>query len=558
MQLSESNIALRNLSAIVDFSNNINSNLNLKFAINNLLLTCFGKLQITKGMVVLFDSDKELQIVESKGISNEILEKFLSIKNGNNTVENLKAFISQNDFLLCEKIESSNNLLGFLILGKKITKQEFSTEDKQFLDTIINISSTTIQNIQNFDELTNLNKKLDSKVNQLNSIFDLGKEFGSILEIEHVSKLLIYSISAQMLVSKYAIILFSENEKQVLDSKYEDEKLKIILDSKEIEEIAEPKLLNEDNDFCKECAKLGIALIVPMMIKNKRKGLILLGNRITKQTYSKSDIEYISSIAGFAIISIENSRLFKETLEKEKLEKDLEIARSIQINLLPSKMPISDKYQISASNNSAKQVGGDFFDVVELDEDKLLIAIADVSGKGIQASLLMANLQAFLKSIYKQNYNLAEASNFVNDLVSENTTNGSFITFFWGILNTSTKEFTYVNMGHNPPLLVRKDKISKLKKGGMILGVMKTLIPYESEIVQLEKNDTVILFTDGVTEAMNNKKEEYGDERFENLCLSNVDENADDLLKIILDDVDSHAVGAMQSDDITAMVLKIK
>ena len=239
------------------------------------------------------------------------------------------------------------------------------------------------------------------------------------------------------------------------------------------------------------------------------------------------------------------------------MEKDLELARNIQQNLLPNKLPISVKFQISAINITAKLVGGDFYDVVKLDENRLLIAIADVSGKGIQASLLMANLQAFLKSIYKQNYKLEEASNFLNDLVSENTTNGSFITFFWGILDISSKEFTYVNMGHNPPLLISENKITKLKKGGMILGVMQTIIPYEFEIIKLKSNDALILFTDGVTEAMNISNEEYSDERLEELCLNIANNDADKILENILFDLNSHTQGAEQSDDITSLILKI-
>ena len=447
--------------------------------------------------------------------------------------------------------------MGYFILGTKINKQEYNSEDKLFISTILKIGSTTIRNAQSFNKLSNLNKELDSKINQLNSIFDLGKEFSSILEIERVSKLLVYSVSAQMLISKYAIVIFQNESSEILESKYEAKMLKAILEKEEITEITEPIKVDESSEFCKACIELGIALVVPMMIKKERKGLILLGPRITKQDYSKSDIEYISSIVSFAIISIENSRLFKETIEKQKLEKDLEIARSIQQNLLPSKLPKSDDYQIAAINKTAKLVGGDYYDFVKIDDNKLLIAIADVSGKGIQASLLMANLQAFLKSIYKQNYKLEEASNFLNDLVSENTTNGSFITFFWGVLNLETHEFTYVNMGHNPPLLIRDGSITKLKKGGMILGVMKTMIPYEYETVKMEPNDTLILFTDGVTEAMNNEKEEYSDERLEKLCLDISNDEADLIIDKILEDVYKHTDGAEQSDDITGLVLKI-
>jgi phosphoserine phosphatase RsbU/P len=557
MQLQENNTALQNLSAIIDFSNNINSNLNLEFALNNLMLTCFGKLKITKGLVVLFNEKDELQVNLAKGILKERLELFPILNRNDQSIEKLKVFNNNNGLDLTEEIISSDKLLGYLVLGEKFTKEEFNSEDRQFISTILSIGSTTIRNAQSFEKLSALNKILDSKINQLNSIFDLGKEFSSILEIERVSKLLVYSISAQMLISRYAIVILDGSKKEILESKYDNELLNVVLKSPEIDEINEPKILNKDNDFCKNCTELGVALIVPMMIKNQKKGLIFLGNRITKQDYSKSDIEYISSIASFAIISLENARLFKETLEKEKLEKDLEIARNIQQNLLPIKFPKSELYQIAAINKTAKMVGGDFFDVVELDKNRLLVAIADVSGKGIQASLLMANLQAFLKSIYKQNYKIEEASNFLNDLVSENTTNGSFITFFWGILDLVSKEFTYVNMGHNPPLLIRDNKITKLKKGGMILGVMKTVIPYEYETVVLNNNDALILFTDGVTEAMNLKNEEYSDERLEKLCLTIADHDAEKILNNILTDVNNHTSGAEQSDDITSLILKI-
>ncbi len=557
MQLPDSNSAHRNLSALVDFSNNINSNLNLDFALNNLLLTSFGKLATSKGIIALFNEDDEIEIALSKGVGVEILNNFPNKIKREYALTTLREFCSLNNFGLAEKIISSDQLLGYFILGKKITKQEYTSEDKLFISTILKIGSSTIRNAQSFNKLSNLNKELDSKINQLNSIFDLGKEFSSILEIKRVSKLLVYSVSAQMLISKYAIVIFQNDSAEILDTKYEIKQLNRVLEKDGITAITEPIKVDESSEFCKACFDIGIALVVPMMIKKEKKGLLFLGPRITKQDYSKSDIEYIASIASFAIISIENSRLFEETIEKQKLEKDLELARSIQQNLLPSKLPKSEDYQIAAINNTAKLVGGDYYDFVKLDDNRLLIAIADVSGKGIQASLLMANLQAFLKSIYKQNYKLEEASNFLNDLVSENTTNGSFITFFWGILDIETLEFTYVNMGHNPPLLIRDGSITKLKRGGIILGVMKTVIPYDYETIKMKLNDTLILFTDGVTEAMNNEKEEYSDERFEKLCLEISSNDADVILDKILQDVYKHTAGTEQSDDITSLVLKI-
>ena len=153
---------------------------------------------------------------------------------------------------------------------------------------------------------------------------------------------------------------------------------------------------------------------------------------------------------------------------------------------------------------------------------------------------------------------LAEATNLMNDLVAENTTMGSFITFFWGIIDNAKKELTYVNAGHNPPLHIRNYNISKLKKGGMILGVMETLIPYVSETVQLESGDAVILFTDGITEAMNDKWEEFSDERLETLALQKYEESAQNILAHIKFNVEDYTHGAEQSDDITGLVIKVK
>ena len=145
----------------------------------------------------------------------------------------------------------------------------------------------------------------------------------------------------------------------------------------------------------------------------------------------------------------------------------------------------------------------------------------------------------------------------INDLISENVTGGKFITFFWASINDKNRTISYVNAGHNPPLLVRDGKIIKLRKGGMILGVMKTEDPYITETLQLQKNDLLVFFTDGITEAMDKKQNEYSDERLEKLVLLLNNKSSKEVLKLIQSDVKSFTSGAMQSDDITLLVLKV-
>lgn len=559
MHQLDNNAALRNFSALVDFSNLINSNLDLNFTLNNILLTCFGKFHTTKGMIALLNEQNVFEVKASKGIPSQLINTFPVVElDGYKGIEDYQTFLEQNNFPVFQEIRSSEGLKGFLILGQRLTNKTYDEEDINFLKTILNVGSTAIENTLVVDKLKKVNRELDAKVNQLSSLFDLSKEFSGILQIEMVSKMLVYSLIGQMLVSKYSIISCANDVYAFLENRFDENHLRLALKSCGSDQFSKA-LKREDlvGEF-KPFADVGVDLIVPMQIKGETKGLILLGKRKSDLHYSKSDIEFVSSLGSLAIISIENARLFKETLEKQRLEKDLETARNIQNNLLPKTIPTLSKFEISAFNKSARMVGGDYYDIVKLDSNRMLFAIADVSGKGVPAALLMANIQAFLKSICKMNLPLSDATNLLNDLVAENTTMGSFITFFWGILDNEKSELTYVNAGHNPPLLVRDNEISKLKKGGMILGVMQTTIPYISDTVQLNPGDALVLFTDGITEAMNTKWEEFSDERLEQLARLKYQEDSQNILTHIKTDVEKFTLGAEQSDDITCLVIKVK
>jgi len=559
MNQSDDNAILRNFSALVDFSNLINSTLDLNFTLNNILLTCFGKFHTTKGLIALFNDDNLLEIKVSKGINDKAVGSFpvLSILNFDSS-DAIGEFIKLNNFSLYQEINSSEGLKGIIILGQRLTGKPYEEDDENFLRTILNVGSTAIENSIMVDRLKKVNRNLDAKVNQLSSLFDLSKEFSGILQVEMVSKMLVYSLIGQMLVSKYAVITCSNNLMNILENRYDETQLKTVLRNCEAKQFHSPLSHEQLSDQFTQFANIGVELIVPMQIKGETKGLIILGKRRNDLKFNKSDIEYVSSVGSLAIISIENARLFKETLEKQRLEKDIETARNIQNNLLPKSIPSYHSFEIAAYNQAARMVGGDYYDLVNLDDNRVLFAIADVSGKGVPAALLMANIQAFLKTICKMNLQISDATNLLNDLVAENTIMGSFITFFWGILDNKKKELSYVNAGHNPPLHIRNGKISKLRKGGMILGVMPTIAPYLSEIIQLEPDDAIVLFTDGITEAMNDKWEEYSDERLETLVLENYKESSEIILNNIKTSVEHYTHNAEQSDDITCLVIKVK
>jgi sigma-B regulation protein RsbU (phosphoserine phosphatase) len=220
-------------------------------------------------------------------------------------------------------------------------------------------------------------------------------------------------------------------------------------------------------------------------------------------------------------------------------------------------LPLIDEFEIAAENISSKQVGGDYYDVIPTDNGKFIITIADVSGKGTPASLLMANVQATVHALVPFQLPLSVATARINDLIYRNTSSDKFITFFWGSLNSQTKKFQYVNAGHNPPFVLRRDgTIERLTEGGLILGIMKTTMPYQEGSVQLYSGDSVILFTDGVSEAMDTKGNDYTEERLEDFIRTLNGKSAPAMLTEIKNEIQQYSSGAAQSDDITLIVFK--
>src|SRR3989339_519718 len=529
MNDSENLKARRNLKALVELSRVINSSLDLEFILNNLLLTCLGKFLTTRGFIAL-NLNGSLQPRAKKGITDEQFQNFPVIKNKTELQsEQFKEYLTSINILAFDEICSFQECLGIIALGEKLNKAPYSDDDLEFLHTITNIAATAIQNSLMLSELKKTNRILDSRISRLNSLFELSKEFGLFSESTKVARLLVYSVIGQFLVQKFAVVSFEGKNIKNLESKFPQNELIMALNKYNSKLITNSISKKEIETNYPVLHKFGVELIVPMQLQGDTKGLILLGKRASESEYSEADIEYIYSVGSLAIVSIENQRLFKEALEKQKLEEDLEIAHDIQKNLLPHKIPQFTNFDVVASTVFSKQVGGDYYDVITLDNNNFCIAIADVSGKGVSAALMMANLQAFLKTICKQGMQIDEATGLINDLITENTTEGKFITFFWAIIENDSKQMLYVNAGHNHPLLIRKGKIKKLDKGGIILGVMNTMIPYISERLQLETDDVMILFTDGVSEAMNQKGEEFTDERLEKLSLSLVEKPAKDI-----------------------------
>jgi sigma-B regulation protein RsbU (phosphoserine phosphatase) len=251
-------------------------------------------------------------------------------------------------------------------------------------------------------------------------------------------------------------------------------------------------------------------------------------------------------------MSVQKTYLIEARVEKERMEKELDLARKIQHALLPSQLPDMSPVQISARNIPSRQVGGDYYDVIPIGDKRFLIAIADVTGKGVPASLIMANIQAMVHMLAPLDMPLEEKTSRINEVIYQNTTSDTFVTFFWGVIDCATLDLEYVNAGHNPPLLFRDTIPSpmELNKGGLILGALPTMVPYVSDSVRLLSGDQLILFTDGITEAMNASEEEFGEDRLISIVRNHRASSAEEISDAIIKAIDTHCKGAY-SDDVT-------
>jgi sigma-B regulation protein RsbU (phosphoserine phosphatase) len=304
-------------------------------------------------------------------------------------------------------------------------------------------------------------------------------------------------------------------------------------------------------------SKVSSLICTPLKVEEKVIGVMNISND-EPTNYTAGELKLVATLATQAAVSIENARLQAERLERERIVQELEIASNIQQSFLPRTIPVVEGAELAAFSLPAKQVGGDFYDFIPVSEHTLGLVIADVSGKGVPAALFMALSRALMRANSLQNPRVSSAVIQTNKLILECATAGLFVTLFYAIVDPQTRRLKYVNAGHNPPILYKKKTgdIHLLEADGIALGVLEDIELEEKEVV-LEEGDVVVLYTDGVTEAVNVQDEEFGEERLVQFISEHHTLSASDLIHSIQDVVMTFAGEAPQYDDLTLMILKI-
>jgi phosphoserine phosphatase RsbU/P len=311
--------------------------------------------------------------------------------------------------------------------------------------------------------------------------------------------------------------------------------------------------------------QLATELLLPLPAKDHLLGFISLGPKRSEAPYTTSDLRLLKSVAVQTGFALENSRLTaaiaREAAQREKLSRELEIAREVQQRLFPQKLPPVPGLDYAGACRPALGVGGDYYDFLALPEGRLGVAVGDVSGKGIAAALLMATLQASLRGeAMRGSDNLGRMIAGVNRLVFDASTANRYATFFYAEYDPGRRALTYVNAGHNPPMLFRGGgaggAVERLEVGGTVIGLLESF-PFRQATVTLERGDVLVAYTDGVSEAMSPENEEWGEARMMEILERCRGLNAARTIEYVMAGADSFASSAPQHDDMTLVVLNV-
>ncbi len=411
-----------------------------------------------------------------------------------------------------------------------------------------------------------------SYVHRLESLIDASKHLNTTFDLEELLSIILHLATKNLNAERGTIYLIDEKTKELWS--------KVLKGGEGLVEIRLPigtgisgtvaktgetmnlKDASKDSRFYagfdkRSGFKTKTMLCMPM--KNRHGKIIGVFQIINKRrgAFDNEDELFLKAFSEHAALAVENARLYQTSMESERVQKELQIAGEIQQRLLPKKIIPIPHYEIAAVAQPCTTVGGDFYDIISLGQNRYVFVMADVTGKGVPAALLVSTLHASLRAYIQSDSDLAKLTAKLNNLVYENSPSERFITFFIMVLDCEQHTITYVNAGHNYPYLVRpnSEEIVELEAGGLPLGMVDN-VNYESKQISLRRNDVLALYTDGVTEAMDRSKQQYSEERLKFSIRKNSQKQAHQIKDDILEDVRVFIGEEPPSDDLTLLVLK--
>ncbi len=390
---------------------------------------------------------------------------------------------------------------------------------------------------------------MDKKQIELDAILEITQAINVNVREEDLYRIFLFTCLANLSLSSFALAVTENGIPKI--------KISQILDPSVDELVSVLNEISKSNERKYRVRLSNSCVVLPVRHKEDVLGFLLL-EEIEGNNFDDSDLNFIKTLANILMVAIENKRLFRSKISQEKLNNELKIAKEVQQNLVPHEFPKSNDFEVYASYVPHDSVGGDYYDFIKLASGEYLFCIADVSGKGVPAALIMSNFQATLHTMVRQTSDLETIVNELNYQVYKNAKGSHFITFFAGIINAQSCDFKYINAGHNPPLLVNSNGDTNfLTEGTMVLGVFEELPFLNSGLGEFRLGDLLFLYTDGVTEVFNKDQEEFGEESLEQFLQTHSKSS-------ILSDVSNDLINVLNnyrgdvpfSDDLTTLMIR--
>ena len=542
------------LEALLESAQLLHSSLNIEDLLRHLLRSVMGRLLVSKALIAV-EEDEIMGVALARGLPKlTVGEKF----------DEVAARASGLDLIL--PIGDIAHPTGFLALGRPLNR-DVGDEEIEFLRALLGIAASGIENARSHAESNKLNKALDQKVQELKTLLDLVRGLTSNLEPDDVAQLLVLTLAGRWAVRRHSLMAWKRGHPVVLRmkgmelgeladySKHEE----LILQMTEAVRVPDMP----ECDLKTTLREAQAEVVFPIDAGDHTTGgIVILGPRPGNLSYSESDLEFGMGLVAQAAVAFENSWYFREAVERKKVEQELALAASIQQNLFPARLPKMAALELAARNRPARICGGDYYDALRISGQTHLICVADVSGKGLPASLLMSNMQATMRALLGRIPSLTELATLTNSLLYATTPDNKYVTAILVELDPETGKGRYVNAGHQDCLLMRAGgEVEWIKSTGTPLGMMapdiiELMAPYSELGFELHPGDLLALFSDGVTEAHDKDDNEFGEERLAEFVRPIRNEPAETLVDKIFYELDRFAGSAPQYDDITLFIIK--
>ena len=555
--MSATTLDASRLESLLESAQLLNSSLDLDSLLQHLLRTVMGRTLVGRGFVAVRE-DGEMKLAQLRGLRK--------LKAGDvYDEENVR----QAGIHSIYPIGDESNPTGLLGISKS-PAGEISRDEEESLKALLGLAASSLENAKAHRATERFNFQLNEKVQELRALLDLVRGLTSTLEPDEVARLLILTLTGRWAVGKYAFAVQKENHLPLARNK------RIVLPEIEtfrdvIPELPEAVLVEElpDGEFKNALVSQKAELVFPIRSSDSTAGVLVLGSRLGKTPYTISDLEFGAGLVAQAGVALENSWYFLDTIERKKMEQELALAASIQEGLFPEFLPKISGYDIAAKNRPALQCGGDYYDVLPIErisetgEKSYLLCVADVSGKGLAASLLMSNMQATMRALLGKVPTLVELASLTNKLLYATTPSNKFVTAILFEVFPDSNKAVYVSAGHGDCVLLRENgDVEKFDSTGLPLGMMDPDMlemlgkGYEEEHIELNSGDLLALYSDGVTEAYDIAENEWGDENLLDCLRPILKTSSENIVGEVFNAIDDFAQTAPQHDDITLMIIK--